>query len=53
MKRRAVINPLNMVVALINDPVTADLTRGNIQEVVSRGASVITIVGKDFPVNHV
>lgn len=36
------------VVALINDPVTADLTRGNIQEVVSRGASVITIVGKDF-----
>ena len=36
------------VVALINDPVTADLTRGNIQEVVSRGASVIKIVGKDF-----
>lgn len=36
------------VIALINDPVTADLTRGNIQEVISRGASVITIVGKDF-----
>lgn len=36
------------VIALINDPVTADLTRGNIQEVVSRGASVITIVGKKF-----
>ena len=29
-------------------PVTADLTRGNIQEVVSRGASIITIVGKKF-----
>ena len=26
------------VIALINDPVTADLTRGNIQEVVSRGS---------------
>lgn len=36
------------VIALINDPVTADLTRGNIQEVVSRGASIITIVGKNF-----
>ncbi len=36
------------VIALINDPVTADLTRGNIQEVVSRGASIITIVGKEF-----
>lgn len=36
------------VITLINDPVTADLTRGNIQEVVSRGASVITIVGKEF-----
>lgn len=36
------------VIALINDPVTADLTRGNIQEVASRGASVITIVGKEF-----
>lgn len=36
------------VIALINDPVTADLTRGNIQEVDSRGASVITIVGKEF-----
>lgn len=36
------------VIALINDSVTADLTRGNIQEVTSRGASVITIVGKQF-----
>ena len=36
------------VIALINDPVTADLTRGNIQEVASRGASVITIVAKEF-----
>lgn len=36
------------VIALINDPATADLTRGNIQEVVSRGANIITIVGKDF-----
>ncbi|WP_270781523.1 glutamine--fructose-6-phosphate transaminase (isomerizing) [Lactobacillus amylovorus] len=36
------------VIALINDTVTADLTRGNIQEVVSRGASIITIVGKKF-----
>lgn len=36
------------VIALINDPVTADLTRGNIQEVASRGAEVITIVGKKF-----
>ena len=36
------------VIALINDPVTAALTRGNIQEVVSRGASIITIVGKEF-----
>lgn len=36
------------VIALINDPVTADLTRGNIQEVASRGANVVTIVGKQF-----
>ena len=34
------------VVTLINDPATADLTRGNIQEVESRGANVITIVAK-------
>ncbi len=34
------------VIALINDPVTANLTRGNIEEVASRGASVITIVSK-------
>ncbi|WEV71420.1 glutamine--fructose-6-phosphate transaminase (isomerizing) [Lactobacillus sp. ESL0785] len=31
------------VVALINDPVTADLMRGNIQEVIARGAQVIII----------
>ncbi|MHC6159699.1 glutamine--fructose-6-phosphate transaminase (isomerizing) [Lactobacillus delbrueckii] len=36
------------VIALIDDPLTADLTRGNIQEVASRGANVITIVGKQF-----
>lgn len=36
------------VIALINDPVTADLTRGNIEEVESRGANVITIVGHQF-----
>lgn len=34
------------VIGLINDPVTADLMRGNIEEVVSRGASVITIASK-------
>ncbi|MBP2058374.1 glucosamine--fructose-6-phosphate aminotransferase (isomerizing) [Lactobacillus colini] len=34
------------VIALISDPITADLTRGNIQEVASRGASVITIAAK-------
>lgn len=34
------------VIGLINDPVTADLMRGNIQEVISRGASVITIASK-------
>lgn len=36
------------VVTLINDPATADLTRGNIQEVESRGANIITIVAKKF-----
>ncbi|MCT7672124.1 MAG: glutamine--fructose-6-phosphate transaminase (isomerizing) [Lactobacillus iners] len=36
------------VVTLINDPATADLTRGNIQEVECRGANVITIVAKKF-----
>lgn len=36
------------VIALINDPVTAELTRGNIQEVVSRGANIVTIVSKKF-----
>ncbi|WP_240404996.1 glutamine--fructose-6-phosphate transaminase (isomerizing) [Lactobacillus jensenii] len=36
------------VIALINDPVTAELTRCNIQEVVSRGANIVTIVSKKF-----
>ncbi|BDR60284.1 glutamine--fructose-6-phosphate transaminase (isomerizing) [Lactobacillus xylocopicola] len=36
------------VIALINDPVTSDLMRGNIQEVVARGASVITIASKEL-----
>ena len=36
------------VIALINDPATADLTRGNIREFESRGASVITFVAKQF-----
>ncbi|WEV37594.1 glutamine--fructose-6-phosphate transaminase (isomerizing) [Lactobacillus sp. ESL0677] len=36
------------VIALINDPVTADLMRGNIQEVIARGASVITVANKEL-----
>ncbi|RMC49101.1 glutamine--fructose-6-phosphate transaminase (isomerizing) [Lactobacillus sp. ESL0228] len=36
------------VIALINDPITADLMRGNIQEVVARGANVITIASKNL-----
>ncbi|GFZ27146.1 glutamine--fructose-6-phosphate transaminase (isomerizing) [Lactobacillus corticis] len=36
------------VIALINDPVTAELTRGNIREVESRGAHVISIVSHDL-----
>ncbi|WEV40480.1 glutamine--fructose-6-phosphate transaminase (isomerizing) [Lactobacillus sp. ESL0681] len=36
------------VIALINDPVTAGLMRGNIQEVVARGAQVITIASQDL-----
>lgn len=40
------------VIALINDPVTAGLTRGNIREVESRGAKVISIVGSEFAVDH-
>lgn len=36
------------VIALINDPLTADLMRGNIQEVIARGANVITIVNKSL-----
>ncbi|MBA1393548.1 SIS domain-containing protein, partial [Lactobacillus sp. XV13L] len=36
------------VIALINDPTTSDLLRGNIQEVAARGASVITIARKDL-----
>ncbi|CCI82718.1 glutamine--fructose-6-phosphate transaminase (isomerizing) [Lactobacillus hominis] len=44
----ALIEDGTPVIALINDPATADLTRGNIQEVESRGANVMTFVGKDF-----
>ncbi|RMC24205.1 MULTISPECIES: glutamine--fructose-6-phosphate transaminase (isomerizing) [unclassified Lactobacillus] len=36
------------VIALINDPITADLMRGNIQEVVARGANVIIIASKNL-----
>lgn len=39
------------VIALINDPLTADLMRGNIQEVIARGASVITIASKKLAVD--
>ncbi|WP_297818572.1 glutamine--fructose-6-phosphate transaminase (isomerizing) [uncultured Lactobacillus sp.] len=44
----ALIEDGTPVIALINDPATADLTRGNIQEVESRGANVMTFVAKDF-----
>ena len=36
------------VIALINDSVTSDLMRGNIQEVIARGATVITIARKSL-----
>lgn len=39
------------VIALINDPRTADLMRGNIQEVVARGASVITVASKNLSIS--
>lgn len=39
------------VIALINDPRTADLMRGNIQEVVARGASVITVASKSLSIS--
>ncbi|QNQ80691.1 glutamine--fructose-6-phosphate transaminase (isomerizing) [Lactobacillus sp. PV034] len=44
----ALIEKDTPVITLINDPTTADLTRGNIQEVESRGANVMTFVAKDF-----
>lgn len=44
----ALIEDGTPVITLINDPATADLTRGNIQEVESRGANVMTFVAKDF-----
>lgn len=44
----ALIEKGTPVIALINDPATADLTRGNIQEVESRGANVMVFAGKDF-----
>ncbi len=44
----ALIEKGTPVITLINDPATADLTRGNIREVESRGASVITMVAKQF-----
>ena len=44
----ALIEKGTPVITLINDPATADLTRGNIQEVESRGANVMTFVAKDF-----
>ncbi|MBD5430398.1 glutamine--fructose-6-phosphate transaminase (isomerizing) [Lactobacillus sp.] len=44
----ALIEKGTPVITLINDPATADLTRGNIQEVESRGANVMVFAGKDF-----
>jgi glucosamine--fructose-6-phosphate aminotransferase (isomerizing) len=44
----ALIEKGTPVVALINDPATADLTRGNIREVQSRGANVIVFAAKEF-----
>ncbi|MFC2695153.1 MAG: glutamine--fructose-6-phosphate transaminase (isomerizing) [Lactobacillus sp.] len=44
----ALIEKGTPVIALINDPATADLTRGNIREVQSRGASVMVFAGKKF-----
>ncbi|QNQ82527.1 glutamine--fructose-6-phosphate transaminase (isomerizing) [Lactobacillus sp. PV012] len=44
----ALIEKGTPVIAIINDPATGDLTRGNIQEVESRGANVMVFAGKDF-----
>lgn len=44
----ALIEEGTPVLAIINDPVTASHTRGNIQEVKSRGANVYTIVREDL-----
>lgn len=44
----ALIEKGTPVIALINDPKTADLTRGNIREVQARGANVIVFAGKEF-----
>lgn len=44
----ALIEKGTPVIAIINDPATSDLTRGNIQEVESRGANVMVFAGKDF-----
>ncbi len=44
----ALIEKGTPVIALINDPATSDLTRGNIREVESRGASVMVFAGKKF-----
>ena len=44
----ALIEKGTPVIALINDPATADLTRGNIREVESRGANVMVFAAKEF-----
>lgn len=44
----ALIEKGTPVIALINDPATADLTRGNIREVQARGANVIVFAAKQF-----
>ena len=44
----SLIEPGTPVIALINDPLTADLMRGNIQEVIARGAKVITIASQSL-----
>ena len=44
----ALIEKGTPVIAIINDPATVDLTRGNIQEVESRGANVMVFAGKNF-----
>lgn len=44
----ALIEKDTPVIVLINDPATADLTRGNIREVEARGANVMVFAGKEF-----